>query len=63
MRTPTVEQLATITVLRNAKSKTGAPGWDRFSARSTRPSAARTRERAHTDHASQAEARGLVRSR
>ena len=60
MRTPTVEQLATIIVLRNANSKTGAPGCDRFSARNTRPSAVRTRERAHTDHASRAEASGLT---
>jgi hypothetical protein len=60
MRTPTVEQLATITVLRNANSKTGVPECDRFSARNTRPSAVRTRERAHTVHASQAETSGLT---
>src|SRR5919112_3322800 len=60
MRTPTVEQLATITVLRNANSKMGVPGCDRFSARNTRPSAVRNREMAHTDHASQAEASRLT---
>ena len=59
-RTPTVEQLAMITTLRKANSKMGAPGLDRFNARNRRPSAVRTRQRAHTDHASQTEARVVI---
>src|SRR5215203_2156642 len=56
-RTPTDEQLAIMTTLRNANSKAGATGWDLLSARKRRPSEIRIRERAHTDQASHAAAR------
>src|SRR5215203_2898009 len=57
IRTPTDEQLAVITVARNANSKAGATGWDLLSARKRRPSEISIREKAHTDQASHAAAR------
>src|SRR5215208_5546495 len=52
MRTPTADQATTITVPWNASSQVGPAGGERLSARNRSPSAARARERAHTDHAS-----------
>src|SRR5215208_7159390 len=62
MRTPTADQATTITVPWNASSQVGPAGGERLSARNRSPSAARTRERAHTDHASNTATLRLITS-